>query len=666
MALSLTPCHAVAWLLAWALLALPCRAQAPADELAAWEAQVQALKDYGTRAQLLDFLETGVKRQEAAGQARMAAAALLELGKQLRDEDGPRAEQLLERGAALLGQAPDPALQFRYRLLRLGQLKARHQFEQAVAEGNELLATARARRDWRDELKVLLALEEGWEQFHAFSRYIEDAMRLAVAHPGDRLTWWARSEWADRLRSEGRRAEAERLLLEVLQEQVTAGDGIEQIRSLVNLGMFYRSGREWDKLLPLGPRAIRIADQLGRTPTLLPHFLCNQSDALLLAGMPAPALEMADAALVAARGAPGPTHVARFNRGKALNRLGRHGEGLAILEAEAQGPERWEMLNELAEEYAFAHRHEQAYAALQEHLQGLLKSQEESHRAGLSLDQALAEADRERSQRQASERRTQQVITAAVIAAALACAGTAWLLVRAARRHGRELAALNAQLRETAVTDALTGLHNRRHLLSRIEAHVAAADRAHRDQARTGMPPVDLLFFLIDLDHFKRINDSHGHPAGDAVLAEAATRFKGLVRREDELIRWGGEEFLLMTRDTPRDHAAALAERLRQALLQRPFQLPDRQELAVSCSVGFAPYPLGSGGSWQASVELADQALYQAKARGRNGWCGVLRLKPPATEVPSCSLEQAIAQDCVVALHSPSAKPDDEGSDQDS
>jgi hypothetical protein len=536
LALFLTPCRAAAWLLAWALLALPCRGQVPAGELAAWEAQVQELKDYGTRGQLLDFLESGVKRHEAAGQPRMAAAALLELGKQLRDEDGPRAGQLLERAAALLKQAPDPALELRYHLLRLGQLKARREFEQAVAEGADLLAAARARQDWRDELKVLLALEEGWEQFHPFSRYLEDAMRLATSHPGDRLTWWVRSEWADRLRSEGQPAEAERQLLAVLQEQADAKDGIEQIRTLVNLGLFYRSSREWDKLLPLGARAIRIADQLGRTPTVLPHFLCNQSDALLLAGMPGPALEMADAALVAARGAPATSHVARFNRGKALNRLGRHDEGLAILETEAQGPERWEMLNEVAEEYAFAHRPEQAYAALQEHLQGLLKSQEEAHRAGLTLDQAMAEADRERSRRLAGERFTQRAITAAVAAAALAGAFAAGLVVRSARRHARELAALNAQLQETAVTDALTGLHNRRHLLACIDTHVAAADRSHGNPGPTAGSPVDLLFFLIDLDHFKRINDGHGHAAGDAVLVQAADRFKRLLRREDELI----------------------------------------------------------------------------------------------------------------------------------
>jgi predicted signal transduction protein with EAL and GGDEF domain len=94
-----------------------------------------------------------------------------------------------------------------------------------------------------------------------------------------------------------------------------------------------------------------------------------------------------------------------------------------------------------------------------------------------------------------------------------------------------------------------------------------------------------------------------------------------------------------------------LAERLRKAVVQQPFELPDGQRLNVSCSIGFAPYPLGQGG-WQAAVDLADQALYRAKARGRNGWCGVLHLKQAGMDTPFASLDEAIEQDLVESLHS--------------
>ena len=633
-------------------------AGAVTPSVAAFDQQVQDVQTFAPRAELLAFLERSRAQAEAGGDPLLAVAALLEQGRQLRHSDGPRAGRLLEQAAALLRQHSDEALEFRHRLLRIGQLKAGQEPDKAVLEGMRLLAEARARRDWHDELRVLLVLQEDWKQFHAFGRYTQEARQLAVQHHADKFTWWARGEWADRLRSEGKLDEAEQELLAVLQEQEAVDDGVEQLRTLVLLNDMYRSTGEWSKLRRLGPRALEIARKLGRTPYMLVNFLCNQSDALLKAELPAAALEMADAAIVAARGDADTTRVARFNRGKALNRLGRHAEGLAILEAEAQGSDRWEMLDEVAEEYAFARRHDEAYRALVEHLQGLRKSLDESHRAGLTLDQALADAERERAQRQASERQTQRVIIAAVILAALAGGAAALLVVRAARRHARTLAAVNRQLQDMAVTDPLTGLRNRRHFMAQVDSHVAAADRSHGGRGPPAAEPVDLLFYLIDLDHFKQVNDSFGHPAGDAVLKQAAERLKGVVRGEDELIRWGGEEFLLMTRGTPRRHASQLAERLRKAVDVSPVELPDGQSLKVSCSIGFAPYPLvpdtQQGSSWERSLELADQALYEAKARGRNGWFGVGA--PPTasagTQATEGSLHEALACGSLVPLHS--------------
>lgn len=175
-------------------------------------------------------------------------------------------------------------------------------------------------------------------------------------------------------------------------------------------------------------------------------------------------------------------------------------------------------------------------------------------------------------------------------------------------------------LEDASLTDPLTGLRNRRYLLERIEADCAAAQR------RSGGPDADLLFFLVDIDHFKRLNDTHGHAAGDAVLAQIRGRLGAVFRASDTMVRWGGEEFLVAARDSSRRHAAELAERLCQRVAGQAFDTP-AGPLAVTCSVGFAAFPLmpacPAGLGWQEVVAVADAALYAAKRAGRNRWQGV-------------------------------------------
>jgi len=111
------------------------------------------------------------------------------------------------------------------------------------------------------------------------------------------------------------------------------------------------------------------------------------------------------------------------------------------------------------------------------------------------------------------------------------------------------------------------------------------------------------------------------------VLVETARRLRSVIRETDFLIRWGGEEFLLVARATHAGEAAVLAERLRAAIAARPFDLGDGKSLAVTCSVGFASFPFCAAAprlaSWSEITRLADQALYLAKEDGRNRWIGV-------------------------------------------
>jgi diguanylate cyclase (GGDEF)-like protein len=211
------------------------------------------------------------------------------------------------------------------------------------------------------------------------------------------------------------------------------------------------------------------------------------------------------------------------------------------------------------------------------------------------------------------------------------------LLARTVAERTAELDALTQALqresdalREASLTDPLTGLRNRRFLLQHIDADVALVTRLWEEHARHGGTPpheADLVMFLVDIDHFKQVNDRHGHEAGDAVLRQVCERLRQVFRDGDHLVRWGGEEFLVVVRGSARDHAAGLAQRAARAVAEAPFALPDGTPLHCSCSIGFACLPLlpqqPRALGWSETVALADAALYLVKAAGRDGWAGV-------------------------------------------
>jgi diguanylate cyclase (GGDEF)-like protein len=178
-------------------------------------------------------------------------------------------------------------------------------------------------------------------------------------------------------------------------------------------------------------------------------------------------------------------------------------------------------------------------------------------------------------------------------------------------------------LEEASLTDPLTGLRNRRFLTQTIDADVAAALRRAED-VRLGSPPGDLVFFLVDIDHFKSVNDQYGHMAGDAVLKQMKPRLLNVFRDADHVLRWGGEEFLVVARHTDRATASELAERLRRSIAETPFLLDDGRPLQKTCSVGVCAFPFVRTApralTWEDSVELADIALYAAKKSGRDAW----------------------------------------------
>lgn len=196
------------------------------------------------------------------------------------------------------------------------------------------------------------------------------------------------------------------------------------------------------------------------------------------------------------------------------------------------------------------------------------------------------------------------------------------------------------QLEEVSITDPLTGMRNRRFLLQNIESDVARALRAYEDQisgensdlALKNEPESDprdedIVFFMVDLDHFKSVNDTYGHASGDMVLIQMRNRLQSVFRESDYLIRWGGEEFLVVARTCNRKDAATVAERIRNIVSSAAFVVQDDVEIFRTCSVGYASFPFLPKQphllTWAQVVNFADQGLYMVKKSGRNACIGI-------------------------------------------
>ena len=169
---------------------------------------------------------------------------------------------------------------------------------------------------------------------------------------------------------------------------------------------------------------------------------------------------------------------------------------------------------------------------------------------------------------------------------------------------------LIAFLENLSITDALTGIANRRHFEWRLSEEI--------ERARRYKYPLSTL--MLDLDHFKQVNDNYGHQIGDIVLQQVAQRLRRILRRTDFLARYGGEEFIVLAPQTPADRALILAERLRQVIAESPIPVADNLQIHITISIGVAVFPNHAQNESEL-VRAADAALYKAKQMGRNRVC---------------------------------------------
>lgn len=163
------------------------------------------------------------------------------------------------------------------------------------------------------------------------------------------------------------------------------------------------------------------------------------------------------------------------------------------------------------------------------------------------------------------------------------------------------------QTMEMAVTDGLTGLHNRRFMTTHLEQSLEQAVRHERN----------LSLLIADMDHFKSVNDTYGHDAGDAVLRQLADRIRSAVRGADIPCRYGGEEFVVIMPDTDLEAAAIVAERIRKRVEGEPFRLPDGRMVDRTISIGLGALQ-GANDTCDILLKRADDGLYEAKSSGRN------------------------------------------------
>jgi len=210
------------------------------------------------------------------------------------------------------------------------------------------------------------------------------------------------------------------------------------------------------------------------------------------------------------------------------------------------------------------------------------------------------------------------------------------LLEELVAERTRDLEEANRQLERASFTDPLTELGNRRFLTTSIRPDAVQAIRNYREPPGDPLHR-DLVFHMLDLDHFKRLNDRAGHDAGDAVLVEVARRLRGVVRASDLVVRWGGEEILVVSRWTDRGAGALLAERILEAVGGEPIRLGVDRTSTVTCSIGWAPFPWSAEDPaavlFEEVLSLADHALFLAKREGRNRAVGVLPGAARAEEV---------------------------------
>jgi len=439
-------------------------------------------------------------------------------------------------------------------------------------------------------------------------------------------------------------------------------------RALIKLGRDREGIDAYDKALATAMRAGLLASEASIRGNIADYYLLHH-DYLR-------AERAAREALVVSEKVKEPSAVmmARANLGFALMGQGKIAEGTPYVDAVIAHTRKQNLLGDLEalldEKGRMLERAGQYQRALeivreQQSLQqqsarkardrAIAALQEEFDAKRRSQQIVLLERENKLKDAELTNRRTVQLATTFAAMLIVLAGAVVYVMYRRAARSNARLTELNVQLEYRSTHDALTGLHNRRSLTSRMTGRVA--DR------RSHVEGVDC-FVLLDVDHFKSINDRWGHGAGDAVLVEVARRLAAAVRESDMVVRWGGEEFMIHAPGMAPDSVAGMAERILETIGAQPVD-GGSCAIPVTLTAGIVALPPAADAAfdWQCAVRLADWALYQGKTQGRNQARIVTRLHAPAASVMAALEGDAaharalLALDCVHGPRQDPARP---------
>jgi diguanylate cyclase (GGDEF)-like protein len=532
----------------------------------------------------------------AANAGTAAAAALLVRARSMaRDGNLQRADLLMREAMAKLPAGTTPRDRYRFVSVHGYILDRAGQLEQAVRLNHEALALADAhgavwqQSESRTELAYSYYGAKQLERARTLSleaitlaQKVDDPVALGRAHNTAGIVLDGLGDQPGELRSfEIAIASARRV-----------GAKVDEVRYLANLADFFLKNGDYKTALANAERALPLAREL-KDPNSEMVALAN----IGLAHISLLHLELGKRyvreAIAIDEGRGSVTGVA-----DTLRELGTY----------------LEKAGDVTGAVAAYHQHRRlATTLLRDDQQKAILAMQEQYDAD-HRNRALVLLNRENDIKaeQLRRRDLQQRLWWLLAAAFLLSFAVVALLYRRVRQTNRLLSTSNELLKVQSERDPLTGLANRRHFQ-------AAMRRLAEDGKLSGT------VYLIDIDHFKHINDRHGHSTGDAVLVEVAQRLRETLREHDLIVRWGGEEFLVVVQSLAADQVDALAQRM-LGVLDRVPVVAGTQRIAVTASIGFATFPIGPAGlrvSWERAINLVDTAMYLAKAHGRNRAYGV-------------------------------------------
>ena len=546
------------------------------------------------------LLEAWGRDPTAANAPSAAAASLLVRARSVaRDGNLQRADLMMREAMAKLPASTTPRDRYRFVVVHGYILDRAGQLEQAVRTHHEALALADAQGErWQQsEARTELAYSYyGAKQLErarslsleaiALATQADDAVALGRAHNTAGIVLDGLGDAPGELRSfEAAIANARR-----------AGAKTDEVRYLANLADFYLKSADFKTALAIAERALTMAREVRD----------SSSEMVSLANIGMAHISMQHLAL-----------------GKRYVR-----EAIAIDEARGSATGVTDTLRELggylekAGDLAGAvdayHQHRRLATTLlrDDQQKAILAMQEQYDADHRSRALVLLNRENDIKAEQLRRRDLQQRLWWLLAAAFVLSFAVVALLYRRVRQTNRLLSTSNEALKVQSERDPLTGLANRRHF-----------QHAMRRMAEDGK--LSGTVYLIDIDHFKHINDRHGHGTGDVVLVEVARRLRETLREPDLIVRWGGEEFLVVVQALGAEQVDALAQRM-LSMLDRTPVVVNAQRIAVTASIGFATFPIGPGllrVSWERAIDLVDTAMYLAKAHGRNRAYGVRLLQ---------------------------------------